>query len=142
MNIDSQNPATSSHPETDERSDVNVKFIGGSALGLILIIVMALVGLNRFMSRMEEASNRKAASSHFPDESQIPPRPRLQPDPPLELAEFRKSEEQKLMHYAWVDRKTQIVRIPIDRAMHLLAERGIPQPEGPLDLPPTREAKP
>lgn len=77
-----------------------------------------------------------------PDDSQIPPRPRLQPDPPLELAEFRNSEEQKLTRYGWVDRKAQVVRIPIDRAIDLLAERGIPEPQGPVELPPTKEAKP
>jgi hypothetical protein len=32
----------------------------------------------------------------------------------------------ELNSYAWVDRRKQIVRIPIDRAMQLIAERGLP----------------
>ena len=31
-----------------------------------------------------------------------------------------------LHHYRWVDRRNGIVSIPIDRAIQLLAQRGVP----------------
>jgi hypothetical protein len=34
-------------------------------------------------------------------------------------------EEQTLDSYSWVDQKTGVVRIPIDRAMQLIAQRGL-----------------
>jgi hypothetical protein len=37
----------------------------------------------------------------------------------------------RLSSYGWVDREAGIVRIPIDRAMDLLAERGLPARAGP-----------
>ena len=35
-------------------------------------------------------------------------------------------EEQTLHSYGWVDQQAGVVRIPIDRAMELLAQRGLP----------------
>jgi hypothetical protein len=38
-----------------------------------------------------------------------------------------RSEEDVLLHsYGWLDQRAGIVRIPIERAMKLLAERGLP----------------
>ena len=37
-----------------------------------------------------------------------------------------KKENEVLGSYDWVDQKNGVVRIPIDRAMDLLAQRGLP----------------
>jgi hypothetical protein len=55
-----------------------------------------------------------------------PAGPSLQPLPALDLARFRAEEELALGTYGWVDKDKGIVRIPIERAMGLLAERGLP----------------
>ncbi len=39
---------------------------------------------------------------------------------------WRDREAAELESYGWIDRKSGIVRIPIDRAMDLLAQRGLP----------------
>lgn len=57
---------------------------------------------------------------------QLPPEPRLQTHPIRDLRDLRAAEDAILTSYGWVDRKTGIVRIPIARAMELLAERGLP----------------
>ena len=43
-----------------------------------------------------------------------------------EINDFRMQEEQTLNSYGWVDQQAGVVRIPIDRAMELLAQRGLP----------------
>ena len=43
-----------------------------------------------------------------------------------EINDFRMQEEQTLNSYGWVDQQAGVVRIPIDRAMQLLAQRGLP----------------
>jgi hypothetical protein len=55
-----------------------------------------------------------------------PPAPRLQARPILDLQALRAEEAGALQSYAWVDRDGGVVRIPIERAMALLAERGLP----------------
>jgi hypothetical protein len=57
---------------------------------------------------------------------QLPPEPRLQVSPQQDLRQMRAAETAVLHSYGWVDRQAGIVRIPIERAIELLAERGLP----------------
>ena len=52
--------------------------------------------------------------------------PTLQANPAAELLEHRRREAELLETYGWVDPQAGIVRIPIDRAIELVAERGLP----------------
>ena len=53
-----------------------------------------------------------------------PPEPRLQTSPALDLKTLRDAEDAHLHSYAWVDRKAGAVRIPIERAMELVAKEA------------------
>ena len=55
-----------------------------------------------------------------------PPEPRLQTSPIEDLQALRARDDAALHHYAWVDREAGVVRIPVERAIELLAERGLP----------------
>jgi hypothetical protein len=58
------------------------------------------------------------------------PQPRLETNERLEIKDFRLQEEKILDTYGWVDQQAGVVRIPIDRAMQLLAQQGLPtQPQ-------------
>jgi hypothetical protein len=54
------------------------------------------------------------------------PSPRLEIDERTELNEDRVAEEEKLNSYGYVDDNHTTVHIPIDRAMDLIAQRGLP----------------
>jgi hypothetical protein len=55
------------------------------------------------------------------------PTPRLQTDDGNEdVAELHAREDLLLDHYSWIDRSKGKIRIPIERAMELIAERGLP----------------
>ena len=55
-----------------------------------------------------------------------PPEPRLEVVLDQVLQEVRADESAFLHSYGWVDRQAGVVRIPIDRALTLLLERGLP----------------
>ncbi len=60
-----------------------------------------------------------------------PPEPRLQTQPREDLKRLRAAEEETLESYGWVDAGAGIVHIPIERAMELTLERGLPaRPDG------------
>jgi hypothetical protein len=61
-----------------------------------------------------------------PDAPNKFPLPRLEKNERLEINEFLLKEEQTLDSYGWVDQKGGVVRIPIERAMELIAQRGLP----------------
>lgn len=55
------------------------------------------------------------------------PTPRLPTDDGnLEVADMHAREDMLLNHYTWVDEKKEIVRIPIERAMEIIAQKGLP----------------
>jgi hypothetical protein len=55
------------------------------------------------------------------------PTPRLQSDDGnMEVANMHAREDMLLHHYTWVDQNKQTVRIPIERAMELIAQKGLP----------------
>ena len=58
----------------------------------------------------------------------LPPDPRLQANPPKDLSELRERENAVLATYAWVDQEKGIAQIPVDRALDILAAKGLPVP--------------
>ena len=61
-----------------------------------------------------------------PMEVQAFPKPRLQGDDVQEMHDQLYSEEGRLQSYGWVDQDSGEARIPVARAMELIAERGLP----------------
>jgi hypothetical protein len=56
----------------------------------------------------------------------LPPGPQLQVSPPEDLQAFRSREEAELNTYGWINRTSGIVRIPIERAIDLVLQEGLP----------------
>jgi hypothetical protein len=110
-----------------ERADVDSSAVLKFGLALLILCVVAgglLYGLFKFFQSQESA-----ATPTYPlnvDARRLPPEPRLEETPVLDLKAMRGAEDQLLNGYGWVDRKQGIVRIPISRAMDLLAQRGLP----------------
>jgi hypothetical protein len=116
-------------PETRgyETRDVSVSGVGWFALGLAISICLILflsAGLYKFF-RAEHPSLDSPSRINL-EPRMIAPPPRLQSSPAIDLEKFRALEEAKLNSYGWIDKNAGIIRIPIDRAMDLIAERGLP----------------
>jgi hypothetical protein len=62
----------------------------------------------------------------LPEEITKFPQPRLERNERVEINDFRLKEEQTLSTYGWVDEKAGVIHIPIERAMQLVAQRGLP----------------
>jgi hypothetical protein len=54
------------------------------------------------------------------------PKPRLQPDEYRDYAVYRRQVDEQMNSYTWIDKNAGKVRIPLSRAIDLLAERGLP----------------
>jgi len=72
-------------------------------------------------------ANSPALQSKMGEITQQFPSPRLQTDDGnQEIADLHAKEDLLLLNYSWADKSQGKVRIPIDRAMELLAQRGLP----------------
>ena len=60
------------------------------------------------------------------EEARLPPVPRLQQFPRNELYTFRLDERERLTSYGWESKAAGTVHIPIEEAMRLTVERGLP----------------
>lgn len=111
-----------------EHRDVNVRAILAVALGLAITAVIVHVVLFWMFRYFEqrEAVRKQSAFPLAPVEVQFPPEPRVQARPSESLKEMRKQEAAILSNYGWVDEKAGIARIPIEEAMRLTVERGLP----------------
>src|SRR5580704_13018891 len=72
-----------------------------------------------------------------PEEIKHFPEPRLETNERVEINDFRLKEEQTLNSYGWVDEKAGVVRIPIERAIELIAQRGLPTTPKAGQIPPS-----
>lgn len=130
------------NPETEfETQDLSAGGILGFLLGMAIfgIITYAiLLGMYKFMDRYDASHQPPpnpltgarpgpgASRLIAPDTRQKFPEPRLEVNERTEIGGFRLQEEDRLNSYGWVDEKSGTVRIPIDRAMQLIAQRGLP----------------
>jgi len=112
-----------------ERTDVNIRAILGFALGLMVAAVfihfLVWILFDYFASR-EAVKTRPEYPLAVGIERRVPPEPRLQSNPRADLRSLREQETATLTSYGWVDRNAGTVRIPIDQAMKLTLERGLP----------------
>jgi hypothetical protein len=122
-----------------EREDLTPKpiliFLGALAVGCVLVYFV-LRGLYSYLDSYE--NHHQPVQSPLVQQTTVDtrivspgditkfPQPRLEGDERREINDFREQEEQTLNSYGWVDQKAGVVRIPIDRAMQLMAQRGLP----------------
>jgi hypothetical protein len=102
-----------------EKRDIRFPLIAKGFLGLavaLLLVALASATVLRFFSSGFPADVRRP----------LPPEPRLQADPVADLRRQRAEEDAVLREYAWVDRSRGVIRLPIERAMTLLLQRGLP----------------
>jgi hypothetical protein len=110
------------------KQDVNVRAVTKFGLGLtggiILVAFLMWFLFDRFAAR-ELRRSPQPERMEASNPQKVPPEPRLQPNPPMELKEFRAGEDAILNNYGWIDPEKGIVRIPISRAMELVAKEGL-----------------
>lgn len=124
-----------------ETRDIDVALIAKLlALGVVVtaVVLVAVFWLFGSIRDREEAAD-PVLSPYAANPSPFVG-PRLQPDPPADLRAIRAHEEQILDSYGWTDRERGLVRIPIERAMELLLERGLPVATGPATEEPGVDA--
>mgnify|MGYP000881960803 CR=1 FL=1 len=113
-----------------ETTDLDLKGVIGFTVVLVVMVAVSCFAMKLMMD------NFAAQSERFHEETALPPRfaanvplngPRLQADPSVATRSLQKSTRTWLDSYGWINRNDQIAHIPIDRAMAILAEKGLPK---------------
>jgi hypothetical protein len=109
-----------------EDSDVSVGRLIAFAGGVVALVVLGVLGSAAVFHFFVRHQPLGPPASPFEDVRTVPPEPRLQTTAPLDLKDYRANQEKILEGYGWVDSQAGIVRIPVDRAMDLLLQKGFP----------------
>jgi hypothetical protein len=123
--MDSPHGVPASSPGYETR-DANVRgvFYFLVILGVVLIFTALLCwGMFKYFSASQASP---AQDSAFAGTRQLPSGPQLQVNPRQDYLQFRAAQERSLQSYAWEDRSAGKVRVPIERAMELLLQKGLP----------------
>jgi hypothetical protein len=116
-----------------ETTDVNISGILLFGVGLIVSAVLIYFVVWVLFKYFEAREARRVAPEYplaATQEVRLPPEPRLQTNPRGDLQDLRAQEDQILNSYGWIDKNTGVVRIPIDEAMKLVVQRGLPARQG------------
>ena len=131
-----QNPgAAITNPEVShEVSDVSIPDIVKFGIGLMLVAIVTHIlmwGLYRyFAARVPGTQSIGIARDRLPPEPRLQGAPGHEIHPVDELKSMLAAEESVLTTYAWVAQANGTARIPIDQAIKMLAERGLPSRSG------------
>lgn len=121
-------PSPESLARRHEQLDLSARSIA-QFLAILTFVLgaagLAVVGLF-YMLSTREARREPPASPLAMSELQVPPEPRLQALPSVDLARMRAENATALTTYGWVSREAGLVRVPIERAMEQVAQRGLP----------------
>lgn len=119
---------------TPETRDVWPAWLLGFAAALVVFLALTLLVLGAVFDARPRwpasgAADRPNAAS-----------PALQAQPREDLDAYRRRKQAELETLGWQDRAAGIARIPIEDAMRIVAERGLPDWRGEAQAAPTTQA--
>jgi len=112
-----------------ETRDVRYGPVVAAGIGLVMLTVGAALLMLPFMGALasrEAGKGDPASPLANVIGRRVPPQPRLQTHPLDDLRVLREAETAALGDYAWVDEEAGIMRIPIERAIALVVDKGLP----------------
>jgi hypothetical protein len=116
-------------PIRDEDADVNVRAILGFGAGLILVALLIYLMVWLLFLYFNGRESVRVAPEYplaIGEATRLPPEPRLQTNPRGDLQLLRAHEDEWLTSYGWIDKQAGVVRIPIEEAIRITAQRGLP----------------
>jgi hypothetical protein len=142
----SQPPQDAHDLEVGNHEPDEIAFGGILKVGVVLTVVtlasyVIVLGVFWFFDRQATANEPAPV---YPMAvglgERLPPVPRLQTTPKEDLRTLREQQQQMMEGFTWVDRNEGIVRIPIDQAIKLTLERGLPARPANVDTPAAPDA--
>ena len=110
-------PTENTYPGHETSGVSVIRTILYGAILFVLALVLFLLASGMIAGSGQEVSPPSSASLK---------EPMLQVDPVADMEAMAAEENERLNSYGWVDKEAGIVRIPIERAIELTAEQGLP----------------
>ena len=119
-------PPGAKYEHTDIDPNVGYKFALWLAVAMLISAGIVYGSFRMFEGREKAAGSLAEKYPLAVGMPKDPPMPNLQKQPFKDIYTLRQAETEKLTSYGWVDKDGGIARIPIDRAMELMLQKGFP----------------
>jgi len=143
---DELNHGHSGHGVEFEHGDLSSRGVFGFMIGLVVagvIIYFIIDGMYSFLDKYEQkqmttssplvtkqeaaaVGERRVTQDYVEDKFKGNNAPLLEVDERDQMHKFVMDQEKQLNSYGWVDEKAGVAHIPIERAMELTVQRGLP----------------
>ena len=136
MSDDLNNQVT--NHEGFEREDLSARSVMYFMAGLVIfaaVIYVIVFGMYRFLDTYQKTHQAAISPLVTPqadtrnateENTKSFPQPRLEENERSQLRGVIQDQDRKIETYDWVDKDRGVVKIPIERAMDLLVQRGLP----------------
>jgi hypothetical protein len=109
-----------------EVRDANIKALLQFAFWLAVLLAVTLVAMRFTFHVLNRVTPLGPTASPFASTREIPTGPLLQANPHEDLVTFCAEQRQQVNTYAWINKAGGIVQIPIDQAMNIVLQKGLP----------------
>lgn len=120
-------------------TELNFKAIFGFVIALLVLLAVSFAIVWGVYSWHRARLVRQDAPPPVLPEARVrsaPPGPLLQDDPEKDLSAFRAREDAVLAGWSWADASRTRARVPVERALEIVAAKGFP----PRTAPPAEPA--
>jgi hypothetical protein len=105
-----------------ELTDVQPRPLAKTAVFVAALVFVSIIAMIALFKAFDYYLPKADKPRHpLADSRYVSSAPKLQPDPPALKDELRAVEHQVLTTYDWTDKEKRLVRIPIERAIELVA---------------------
>jgi hypothetical protein len=129
-----------------DRSDLGARGIIGFLIGLALTVMfihLLIYGFVKAYARFEPKMLTRTSAIVVPERQLGPkgdpatrfPAPQLQADEVGDLNKYREAVEIQLNSAGWIDKNAGVAHIPVERAIDLVTQRGLPVRSQPAQTP-------
>ncbi|HXT87102.1 MAG TPA: hypothetical protein VN745_08775 [Verrucomicrobiae bacterium] len=109
-----------------EIRDTNIPALTAFGVAIVLTIAATMLFCFIVFRIYQNTMPMGPPAAPYASSRQLPPEPRLQTSPRMDLEDYLNTQRHELGGYNWVDRPNGVVRIPVERAMELLLKQGFP----------------
>lgn len=110
-----------------EEKDVNVRPIVAVGIGLLVFLLLSLLLTKGIFMGLKYMETKKEKPAFFMIvEKERTAAPYLEAQPAKDYQQYLQEQTEFVQSYGWINKQEGIVRIPVDRALQIIAQRGLP----------------
>ena len=109
-----------------EVADANIRQVVFAGIGLAVATAIACFAMYFLFNLLKQSGGPAQTVNPMAPPRTLPPEPRVEEKPWMQHVNVLTKDDQILNTYGWTNKGAGLVRIPIDKAMDIVVQHGLP----------------